>query len=180
MLIFFRIKLLSLQVHAPSHVKKHWSSSEAMQSCRKHGEKKLGAVRKNSALDLLLDELVGMPVFTIKLAGETIRWSADAVTLAIERCIDADIIKAIDGKKRNKVYEVPDVISEFNLLECKPASPVGDTERAKPVRLVPVRMMLFSAVYRYAHCSDLGSISSCSWALWQSNWTQLLSVLWDD
>ena len=44
-----------------------------MQSCRKHGEKKLGAVRKNSALDLLLDELVGMPVFTIKLAGETIR-----------------------------------------------------------------------------------------------------------
>lgn len=107
---------------------------------QKTWRKKLGAVRKNSALDLLLDELVGMPVFTIKSAGETIGRSVNAVAPAIERCVDAGIVKAIDGKKRNKVYEVPDVISEFNLLERKLASPLGNTEQAKPVRLVPVRM----------------------------------------
>ena len=62
---------------------------------------KLGAVRKNSALDLLLDELVGIPVFTIKSAGETIGRSVNAVTPAIEHCVDAGIVKTIDTKKRN-------------------------------------------------------------------------------
>lgn len=100
----------------------------------------LGAIRKNSALDLLLDELVGMPVFTIKSAGETIGRSVNAVAPAIERCVDAGIVKTISGKKRNKAYEVPDAITEFNLLERKLASPLGDTKLAKPVRAVLVRV----------------------------------------
>lgn len=132
-------EFLSLSVHTPSHVKKHWSSSEALRSCRQHGEK-LRVVRKNSALDLLLDELAGMPVFVIRSAGETIGQSVNTATPAIERCVDARIVKAIDGKKRNKVYEAPDAISEFNLLKRKLASSLGDTEQAKPVRSVPSRM----------------------------------------
>lgn len=107
---------------------------------QKTWRKKFGAVRKDSTLDLLLDELVGMPVFTIKSAGEMIGRLVNAVTPAIERCVEVGIVEAIDGKKRNKVYEVPDAISEFNLFERMLASPLGNTNHAKPIRPVPARM----------------------------------------
>lgn len=99
--------------------------------------KKLGKVRKNSALDLLLDELVGMPVFTVKTASDTIGRSITAVTPAIERCVDTGIVKLVNERRRNRVFEVPVAISEFNLFERKLASPLGDTRRARPARPVP-------------------------------------------
>ncbi|WP_172623439.1 Fic family protein [Arabiibacter massiliensis] len=98
---------------------------------------RLGAVRKNSALDLLLEELVGMPVFTVKSAVASIGRATSATTAAIERCAESGIVKPIGSQKRNRTFEVPEVINEFNIFERRLASPVGDTSAAKPVRAVP-------------------------------------------
>ena len=101
---------------------------------------RLGSVRKNSALDLMLEELVGMPVFTVKLVVEATGRATSAVSAAIERCIDAGIAKPLGNQKRNRVFEIPEVINEFNIFERRLASPVGDTSMEKPVRAVPERL----------------------------------------
>ena len=41
--------------------------------------------------------------------------------------------------RRNRVFEVPEVIREYTLLERKLASPVGDTSVEPPLRPVPER-----------------------------------------
>ncbi|MEG1097217.1 MAG: Fic family protein [Raoultibacter sp.] len=98
---------------------------------------KLGRVRKNSALDVLLDEMVGMPLFTVKSASKATARAISAVTPAIERCLAAGIVKQTKAQKRNRAFEVPEVIHEFNIFERRLASPIGDTSVEKPARPVP-------------------------------------------
>ena len=99
--------------------------------------KKLGSVRKNSALDKILSEFTGMPIFTINTAMQTINMSFDAVSDAVNRCLDAKIIKQSNNFKRNKVFEVPESLKQINWFERKLASPSGDTSIAQPKRPVP-------------------------------------------
>lgn len=89
--------------------------------------KKLGSVRKNSALDLLLGEMAGMPVFTMATASDTTGRVISSVTSAVERCIEVGIVKPMGSQRRNRIFEVPEVINEFNIFEQKLASPTGNT-----------------------------------------------------
>ena len=98
---------------------------------------KLGSVRRGSALEVLIDAMVGMPIFTIGTASESSGRAFSAMSAAVERCVEAGIVKPIGNQKRNRAFEVPDVINEFNVFERRLASPLGDTEAAKPVRAVP-------------------------------------------
>lgn len=98
---------------------------------------RLGSVRKSSSLDLMLEELVGMPVFTVKSVAETTGRATSAATAAVERCVEAGIAKPLNSQKRNRAFEVPEVVNEFNMFERRLASPVGDTSAEKPVRAVP-------------------------------------------
>ena len=100
----------------------------------------LGGVRKGSALGVLMDEMIGMPVFTVSAVCELSGRAFSAVSAAVERCIEAGIVKPLGNKKRNRVFEASSVINEFNIFERKLASPVGDTSIAKPVRPVPVNL----------------------------------------
>lgn len=97
----------------------------------------LGSVRKGSALEALLDEMVGMPVFTIGMVSNSTGRAFSAVSAAVTRCIEAGIVKPMGSQKRNRAFEVPDVINEFNIFERRLASPLGDTKAAGPVRPVP-------------------------------------------
>ena len=108
-------------------------------AARLQGEwrERLGSVRANSALDLLLPELVGMPLFTIKTAAASTGRAVSATTAAVERCLEAGIVVSAKAQKRNRSFEVPDVINEFNIFERRLASPLGDTAAAKPSRPVP-------------------------------------------
>lgn len=99
----------------------------------------LGTVRRNSALDLMLREISGMPLFTVATAAETAGRAISSVSAAVDRLVNAGIAVPVKAAKRNRVFEVPDVIDEFNLLERRLASPVGDTAIEKPVRPVPER-----------------------------------------
>lgn len=98
---------------------------------------RLGDVRRNSALDLMLEELAGMPQFTVKSVAKATGRATSAVSAAIARCVDAGIARPLGNQKRNRVFEVPQVIDEFNIFERRLASPVGDTSIQKPARAVP-------------------------------------------
>ncbi len=102
--------------------------------------KTLGSVRRGSSLEMLMDEMIGMPIFTINSICESSGRVFSAVSAAVERCLKAGIVKPLGNSKRNRVFEVPSVINEFNIFERKLASPVGNTSIAKPVRPVPVNL----------------------------------------
>ena len=43
------------------------------------------------------------------------------------------------GKKRNRIFEAPELIEAFTSLERQLASPAGDTALSQPARRVPQR-----------------------------------------
>ena len=110
---------------------------ERARRLRRSWRERLGPARKNSALDLLIDELVGMPLFTVGAASEATARAFSAVSAAVERCVEAGVVRPVKAQGRNRVFEVPEVIDEFNMFERKLASPVGDAGIEKPSRVVP-------------------------------------------
>lgn len=111
---------------------------EASATClQREWREKLGPIRANSALDLLLPVLVGMPLFTMKTAAASTGRAVSAVTAAVDKCLESGIVVLMKDQKRNRAFEVPDVINEFNLFERRLASSAGNTAVAKPMRAVP-------------------------------------------
>ena len=102
--------------------------------------KKLGSVRKGSTSELLLDELVGMPVFTYKSLCKTTNRSLRAVMDAVNGYVAAGIVKPLGNAQRKRGFEVPDVLHAFNAFERQLASPSGNTCIDKPNRPVPFRL----------------------------------------
>lgn len=110
---------------------------ESAARLQREWREKLGPIRANSALDVLLPELVGMPLFTMKMAAASTGRAVSAVTLAVNKCLESGIVVLMRDQKRNRGFEVPDVINEFNIFERRLASPAGNTVVAKPSRAVP-------------------------------------------
>ena len=100
---------------------------------------RLGTIRANSGTDRLLRSLPGAPILTVDsaaaLIGRTFKPAADA----IERLVDAGILRQVTVGRRNRAFEVPEVIAAFTDLERQLASPEADTRTSKPVRTVPRR-----------------------------------------
>jgi Fic family protein len=100
---------------------------------------RLGRVRAGSAVDLLLRRLPGAPIVTVQSAAELIGRSAQATNQAITRLAEAKVLTQTTVGRRNRAFEVPDIIRAFTLLERQLASPSGDTRTAPPIRRVPRR-----------------------------------------
>jgi Fic family protein len=100
---------------------------------------RLGRVRARSAADLLLGVLVGAPVVTVNGAAEIVGRSFIQTNEAIQRLVDAGILKQVTVGRRNRAFEAPEIIAAFTELERQLASPVGDTLTSEPVRTVPRR-----------------------------------------
>jgi hypothetical protein len=58
---------------------------------------------------------------------------------AIQRLVDAGILRQVNVGRRNKAFEAPDVIAAFTALERQLASPEGDIRTSEPMRTVPRR-----------------------------------------
>ena len=100
----------------------------------------LGAVRKGSALNLLIDVLPGVPLMTVESAAGLINRSDVATGSAINRLVDTGILVQRNvGKQRYRIFEAPAVLELFTSLERALASPSGDTATDPPVRRVPMR-----------------------------------------
>jgi Fic family protein len=115
------------------------SFEDTAQSLQEEWRARLGAVRANSATDLILRTLPGAPVITVSSAATLVGRSFKAVNEAINRFVDADILKQISVGKRNRAFEAAEIIDAFTSLERQLASPEGDTRTSKPVRRVPRR-----------------------------------------
>lgn len=100
----------------------------------------VGRVRANSAVELLLDLLPGVPVITVDSAAELIGRSEMRTGEAVNRLEAAGVVRQRNvGKQRYRVFEAADVVDLFTGLERALASPTGDTATAPPTRRVPDR-----------------------------------------
>jgi Fic family protein len=100
---------------------------------------RLGRVRGNSAIDILLQRLPALPILTVNSAARLIGRGFVATNEAIERLTSANIIVSIRAGRRNRAFEAPELISAFTDFERGLASPTGDTRVAPPTRRVPRR-----------------------------------------
>ena len=112
---------------------------EKMQLLEEDWRKRLGQVRANSAVDLLLRRLPGAPILTVQSAAELIGRSTQATNEAITRLTEANVISQTTVGRRNRAFESPKMIRAFTDLERQLASPTGDTRTAPPTRIVPRR-----------------------------------------
>jgi Fic family protein len=101
---------------------------------------RLGRVRANSAVELLLDLLPGVPVITVESAARLIRRSEMRTGEAVKRLENAGVIRQRNiGRQRYRVFEAADVVDLFTVLERALASATGNTETAASARRVPRR-----------------------------------------
>ena len=100
---------------------------------------RVGAIRRGSAVDLLVRELPGAPIVTVASAAELIGRSFQATNGAITRLVEAGVLTQINVSQRNRAFEVTDLIEAFTDLERQLASPGGDTRMSAPARRVPRR-----------------------------------------
>jgi len=96
----------------------------------------LGPIRAKSATDELLRLLGGAPILTIDSASTLLGRTFKPSALAIERLVDAGILRQVTVGRRNKAFEAPQVIDAFTALERQLASPEGDTRISEPARRV--------------------------------------------
>ena len=100
---------------------------------------RMGGVRKGSAVEAMLPAMQAMPYFSVEtMTGMTGR-SKQAIGVAVRRLLDAGIIRQTNRGKRSRVFEVPEVLAEFNMVERRLASPSRDTSLEGPARPVPAR-----------------------------------------
>lgn len=99
----------------------------------------LGSVRANSATDLLLRELPGAPLITVKSAAALIGRTFAPANEAIKKLTDAGILTPVRVGRRNRAFEATGVIEAFTALERQLASPKGNTLTSEPSRPVPYR-----------------------------------------
>ena len=101
---------------------------------------RLGRVRANSAVELLLDMLPGVPVITVESAARLIGRSEMRTGEAVNRLEAAGVLRQRNvGRQRYRVFEAADVVDLFTGLERALASPTGNTATAPPARHVPRR-----------------------------------------
>jgi len=95
---------------------------------------RLGPIRANSATDLLLRRLPGAPVLTAESAATLLGRTFKPANAAIQRLVQAGILRQITIGRRNRAYEAPEIIEAFTDLERQLASPEGDIRTSAPSR----------------------------------------------
>jgi Fic family protein len=101
--------------------------------------RRVGRVRRDSAVVRLIDALPGAPIVTVRSAARLVGRSEQAVNEAIPTLVEAGVLKQITVGQRGRAFEAPDLLNRFNALERQLASPEGDTFTSPPTRVVPVR-----------------------------------------
>lgn len=98
-----------------------------------------GAIRKGSAVELLIGALPGAPVVSVTSAASLIGRSFQATNQAMTRLEAAGVVRQVNVGRRNRAFEAPAIIEAFTALERQLASPTGNTRIAQPNRPSPAR-----------------------------------------
>ena len=100
---------------------------------------RVGRVRSDSTVGLLIDALPAAPVLTTTTAAELVGRSFQAANQAIGRLVEAGVLLQVNVGRRNRAFEAPEIVDAFNAFERRLASPEGDTLVSPPARRVPRR-----------------------------------------
>jgi len=93
----------------------------------------LGRVRANSAVELILDLLPGVPVLTVESAARLIGRSEMRTGEAVNRLHAAGILRQRNvGRQRYRVFEAAAVVDLFSGLERALTTPAGTSTRQPP------------------------------------------------
>ena len=98
---------------------------------------RVGRIRRDSAVSLLIDALPAAPVLTTSTAAELVGRSFQATSLAVDRLVGAGVLVQVSIGRRNRAFEAHELVDEFTAFERRLASPQGDTRMSTPVRKVP-------------------------------------------
>ena len=112
---------------------------EQLRALQDSWRERLRPVRRGSAADLLLGALPGAPLLTATTASDLIGRSFQATSQAIDRLVEAGVLRQVTVGRRNRAFEAPELIEAFTALERQLASPEGDTLVSAPFRRVPRR-----------------------------------------
>ena len=110
---------------------------EQVRTLQKSWHERAGHVRRDSAAHLLIGALPAVPVLTIATAAESIGRSFQAASQAINQLMEAGVLTQVTVGRRNRIFEVPELIEAFTTLERQLASPEGNTRVSGPIRHVP-------------------------------------------
>ena len=96
-------------------------------------------VRRRSAADLLLSALPSIPILTVETAAEAIGRSRKRTNDAVNYLHERGVLRQGTIGRRNRVFEVADLLDAITQFERRLASPAADTEIAPAARAVPAR-----------------------------------------
>ncbi|WP_181701423.1 Fic family protein [Nocardia sp. GTS18] len=96
---------------------------------------RLAPMRADSAAARLLPHLVGGPIVTVATAAALADRSFPAANAAIDRLVEAGVLRQLTVGRRNRAFEAPEVFEAFGALERCLANPEGPTR--SPHRPVP-------------------------------------------
>ena len=99
-----------------------------------------GAIRKNSAADVLVEVLPGSPVVSVLSAARLTGRSTQAVRLALKQLEEMGILVQNAKNRKSNIYVAQEVLDAFTAYERALATPGGDTSSARPARPVPQRV----------------------------------------
>ena len=100
---------------------------EKVQALQSSWRERVGRIRRDSTLNLLVSVLPSAPVLTTTTAAELVGRSFPATSMAIERLVAAGVLVQVSMGRRNRAYEAPELIDAFTAFERRLASPEGDT-----------------------------------------------------
>ena len=103
----------------------------AVRAIQRDWRERTGPVRANSTVDLLLDALPGMPLFTVTGAATLLGRSFRATNQAIEELVEGGVIRQVSVGRRNRAFEAAEIIDAFTRFERQLASPTGPSGRAR-------------------------------------------------
>ena len=112
---------------------------ERVNALQSSWRRRVGRVRSDSTVDLLIDALPAAPVLTTTTAAELVGRSFQAMNQAIGRLVEAGVLLQVNVGRRDRAFEAPELVDAFTAFERRLASPEGDTLVSPPARRVPRR-----------------------------------------
>ena len=99
---------------------------EQVRALQSSWRERVGRVRRDSTVNLLVSVLPSAPVLTTTTAAELVGRSFPATSMAIERLVAAGVLAQVSVGRRNRAYEAPGLIDVFTAFERRLASSEGD------------------------------------------------------
>jgi len=102
---------------------------EQVRALQTSWRERIGRVRRDSTVNLLVSVLPSAPVLATTTAAELVGRSFPAASQAVERLVQAGVLEQVSVGRRNRAYEAPELIDTFTAFEWRLASPEVDTLR---------------------------------------------------